>query len=159
MNIEDLKNIIEKNLEKKTNEVKRVFHGRGNFYDNFSYLTVDSFDNTLFATFFEESFDEKEIIKALEIISKNSDFENFIIQRKYKEKDFYEVIYGEIIEDFFVYENNLKYKIDFKILFCIVVNYITPTFFIFRGIIYHLYLKNYIFIKLFIVFNIFFLNI
>ena len=52
MIIEDLKNIIEKNLEKKTNEVKRVFHGRGNFYDNFSYLTVDSFDNTLFATFF-----------------------------------------------------------------------------------------------------------
>lgn len=39
MIIEDLKNIIEKNLEKKTNEVKRVFHGRGNFYDNFSYLT------------------------------------------------------------------------------------------------------------------------
>ena len=60
MIIEDLKNIIEKNLEKKTNEVKRVFHGRGNFYDNFSYLTVDSFDNTLFATFFEESFDEIE---------------------------------------------------------------------------------------------------
>jgi 23S rRNA (cytosine1962-C5)-methyltransferase len=50
MIIEDLKNIIEKNLEKKTNEVKRVFHGRGNFYDNFSYLTVDSFDNTLFAS-------------------------------------------------------------------------------------------------------------
>ncbi|MBK6302470.1 MAG: class I SAM-dependent methyltransferase [Arcobacter sp.] len=114
MIIEDLKNIIEKNLEKKTIEVKRVFHGRGNFYDNFSYLTVDSFDNTLFATFFEESFDEKEIIRILEIISKNSDFENFIIQRKYKEKDFYEVIYGEIVEDFFVYENNLKYKIDFK---------------------------------------------
>ena len=114
MIIEDLKNIIEKNLENKTNEVKRVFHGRGNFYDNFSYLTVDSFDSTLFATFFEESFDEKEIIKALEIISKNSDFENFIIQRKYKEKDFYEIIYGEIVEDFFVYENNLKYKIDFK---------------------------------------------
>ena len=114
MNIEDLKNIIEKNLENRTNEVKRVFHGRGNFYDNFSYLTVDSFDNTLFATFFEESFDEKEIIRILEIISKNSDFENFIIQRKYKEKDFYEVIYGEIVEDFFVYENNLKYKIDFK---------------------------------------------
>lgn len=114
MKIEDLKNIIEKNLEKKTIEVKRVFHGRGNFYDNFSYLTVDSFNNTLFATFFEDSFDEKEIIRILEIISKNSDFENFIIQRKYKEKDFYEVIYGEIVEDFFVYENNLKYKIDFK---------------------------------------------
>ena len=33
MNIEDLKNIIEKNLENRTNEVKRVFHGRGNFYE------------------------------------------------------------------------------------------------------------------------------
>ena len=61
MIIEDLKNIIEKNLEKKTIEVKRVFHGRGNFYDNFSYLTVDSFNNTLFATFLKRVLMKKRL--------------------------------------------------------------------------------------------------
>ena len=64
MIIEDLKNIIEKNLEKKTNEVKRVFHGRGNFYDNFSYLTVDSFDNTLLRILlFKENIKKKIFMK------------------------------------------------------------------------------------------------
>ena len=53
MIIEDLKNIIEKNLENKTNEVKRVFHGRGNFYDNFSYLLSydDLYYNYIFYNF------------------------------------------------------------------------------------------------------------
>ena len=61
MIIEDLKNIIERNLENKTNEVKRVFHGRGNFYDNFSYLTVDSFNNTLLQLFLKRVLMKKRL--------------------------------------------------------------------------------------------------
>ena len=114
MNIKDLKIIIEKNLENRTIEAKRVFHGRGNFYDDFVYLTVDSLGNTLFATFFENKLNEEEIIKSLENIAKNSEFKSFIIQRKYKDRDFFEAIFGEIKEDFFVVENGLKYKINFK---------------------------------------------
>lgn len=52
MIIEDLKKIVVENLKNKSNEIKRVFHGRGNYYSNFSYLTVDSLNNILFATFF-----------------------------------------------------------------------------------------------------------
>ncbi|AXK48786.1 SAM-dependent methyltransferase [Aliarcobacter trophiarum LMG 25534] len=114
MIIEDLKKIVVENLKNKSNEIKRVFHGRGNYYSNFSYLTVDSLNNILFATFFEKSLEEDEILESLKSIAKKFCFETFIIQRKYKERDFYEVIYGESTEDFFVVENGLKYKIDFK---------------------------------------------
>ncbi|MDK2091577.1 class I SAM-dependent methyltransferase [Aliarcobacter butzleri] len=113
MKIEDLKNIIEKNLEKKTFEIKRVFHGRGNFYEDFNYLTVDSLNEILFATFFEESSDENEIIKALKDIANVYNYKTFIVQKKYKKDELNEAIIGEISPFYIVVENGLKYKINF----------------------------------------------
>ena len=74
--IKELKEIILKNLENKSIEIKRIFHGRGNFYDNFNYLTVDSLNEILLATFFEEIDNEveKEIIKILEEIILEKEF-------------------------------------------------------------------------------------
>ena len=53
INIEKIKEIILNNLENKSVDLKRVFHGRGNFYDDFKYLVVDSINDILMATFFE----------------------------------------------------------------------------------------------------------
>lgn len=114
MNLEKLENIINNNLKNKNIEAKRVFHGRGNFYDDFSYLTVDSLDSILFATFYEENLLEKEIISVLEKLAKKLLFEGFIIQRKYKDSEFFEAVLGDIPNNFFVVENGLKFKIDFK---------------------------------------------
>lgn len=114
MNLQNLEENISINLKDKTNEIKRVFHGRGNFYDNFSFLTVDSLDNTLFATFYEENSEELEIIKILKNLTLSNNFQNLIVQRKYKNSDFFESIYGEIPENFYAIENGLKYKIDFR---------------------------------------------
>ena len=113
MELKKLKEIILKNLENKTKEIKRVFHGRGNFYDDFNYLTVDSLDEILFATFFEESCDEKEIIKLLLEIADLKDFKTFIVQRRYKNENINEAIKGEIPPFYIVLENGLKYKINF----------------------------------------------
>lgn len=68
INIEKLKEIILKNLENKSVDLKRVFHGRGNFYEGFHYLIVDSINDILMATLFEEvDVDtQKEIIKMLD---------------------------------------------------------------------------------------------
>ena len=52
INIEKLKEIISDNLKDKSVELKRVFHGRGNFYDDYNYLVVDSINDVLLATFF-----------------------------------------------------------------------------------------------------------
>lgn len=113
MKILNLKNLILKNLENRTDEIKRVYHGRGNFYEDFNYLTVDSLNEILFATFFEETTDEKNIIKALEDIARIKNFKTFIVQRRYKKFDLNEAILGEIPPFYVVVENGLKYKINF----------------------------------------------
>ena len=113
MKIENLKKLIQNNLENKTFEIKRVFHGRGNFYEDFNYLTVDSLNEILFATFFGESSDENEIIKALEDIVNAYNYKTFIVQKKYKKDELNEAIIGEISPFYIVVENGLKYKINF----------------------------------------------
>lgn len=113
MRIENLKKLIQNNLENKTFEIKRVFHGRGNFYEDFNYLTVDSLNEILFATFFEESSDENEIIKALKDIANAYNYKTFIVQKKYKKDELNEAIIGKIPPFYIVVENGLKYKINF----------------------------------------------
>lgn len=113
MKIENLKKLIQNNLENKTFEIKRVFHGRGNFYEDFNYLTVDSLNEILFATFFEESSDENEIIKALKDIANAYNYKTFIVQKKYKKDELNEAIIREIPPFYIVVENGLKYKINF----------------------------------------------
>ena len=63
---------------------------------------------------FEESFDEKEIIKNFRDYLKNSDLRILLFKENIKKKIFMKLFMEEIVERFFVYENNLKYKIDFK---------------------------------------------
>ena len=113
MNLNDLKNIILENLEDKTNEFRRVFHGRGNFYKKYNYLTVDSIDTVLFCSFFDEVQIEKEIIELLKTIAKQKKFKTFIVQRRYVDKAPSEIIYGSLGEELVAIENGLKYSISF----------------------------------------------
>lgn len=109
-----LEEIILKNLQNRSVEIKRVFHGRGNFYDDFAYLTVDSLNEILFAVFYEENEKEKNIIEILEKIANTKGFKNFIVQRKYKKEFLFEAIIGEIPDFYEVIEDSLKYKINFS---------------------------------------------
>ena len=109
-----LEEIILKNLQNRSVEIKRVFHGRGNFYDDFSYLTVDSLNEIFFAVFYEENEKEKDIIETLKKIANIKGFKNFIVQRKYKKEFLFEAIIGEIPNSYEVVENGLKYKINFS---------------------------------------------
>ncbi len=113
MDINDLEELILKNLKDRNQEFKRVFHGRGNFYDNFSFLTVDSIDKILFASFFDEVVLEEELISLLENIAKQNDFKTFIVQRRYLLKAPSEIVFGKIDEECIAIENALKYSINF----------------------------------------------
>ena len=115
INIEKLKEIILENLKNKSIDLKRVFHGRGNFYDDFSYLVVDSINDILMATFFEvvdENAQEK-IIKMLDEVYISKGFKTLVIQRRYDKKNLYE-IRGQIPQNPIAYENGLKYSINFS---------------------------------------------
>ena len=116
INIEKLKEIILENLENKSVEFKRVFHGRGNFYDDFNYLVVDSINDILMATFFEEVDEntQKEIIKMLDEVYATKGFKTLIIQRRYKKDNLYEILRGKIPENALAYENGLKYALNFS---------------------------------------------
>ena len=116
INIEKLKEIILENLENKSVDFKRVFHGRGNFYDGFHYLIVDSINDILMATFFEEVDEntQKEIIKILDEVYATKGFKTLIIQRRYKKDNLYEIVRGKISENAVAYENCLKYSLNFS---------------------------------------------
>ena len=116
INIEKLKEIILENLKNKSVDLKRVFHGRGNFYDDFSYLVVDSINDILMATFFEEVDEntQKEIIKILDEVYATKGFKTLIIQRRYKKDNLYEIVRGKISENAIAYENCLKYSLNFS---------------------------------------------
>lgn len=116
INIEKIKEIILNNLENKSVDLKRVFHGRGNFYDDFKYLVVDSINDILMATFFEEvEVDiQKNIIKILDEVYAIKGFKTLIIQRRYKKDNIYEIIRGNISDNLIAYEDGLKYALNFS---------------------------------------------
>ncbi len=113
INLQKLKEIILENLENRIIEIKRVFHGRGNFYDDFNYLVVDSINDILMATFFEENNQQEEIINILDEVYTLKGFKTLVIQRRYDKNNLYE-IRGEIPKNTIAYENGLKYSINFS---------------------------------------------
>lgn len=115
INKEILKEIILNNLKNKSKEIKRVFHGRGNLYDDYNYLVVDSIGDILLVIFFEKTDKnlEDEIINLLEEIFFIKEFKAFVVQRRYKKENLNEFIKGEFLEESFAIENDLKYKISF----------------------------------------------
>ena len=113
--MEKLKEIILENLKDKSPEMKRVFHGRGNFYDDFKYLVIDSLNDILLVTLFEEIPEniEKQLILLLEEVYERKQFKSLILQRRYKKNNLNEVLKGIIPKDALAIENGLKYKINF----------------------------------------------
>ncbi|WP_321471029.1 class I SAM-dependent methyltransferase [Halarcobacter sp.] len=114
MNLDSLKDIIEKNLEDKTCEFKRVFHGRGSYYKGFEYLTVDSIDKILFTSFYKKNNDYDKLILLLEDIAKAYDFNTFVVQERFLDKAPSKVIFGKLSDKEYILENNLKYIINFN---------------------------------------------
>ena len=116
INIEKLREIILNNLENKNEELKRVFHGRGNAYDDYNYLVVDSINDILLATLFtqvDESI-EKDLVNLLDEIYATKEFKTLVIQRRYKKDNLNEIRRGKVSSNAMAIENALKYKINFS---------------------------------------------
>jgi len=45
---------LKQNSENLTQEFKRLFHGRGGYFENYKYLTIDSIDTILSVAFYFE---------------------------------------------------------------------------------------------------------
>ena len=116
MKIEELKELIIQNIEDVDEEFKRVFHGRGNYYENYNYLTIDSIDKILFIVLFEEIEKEleNELLKMIKNIFNSTNHETLVLQRRYLDKSPCEVLVGSLKEENIAIENSIKYKISFS---------------------------------------------
>lgn len=115
MTINKLKELCEKNLENRNCEFKRVFHGRGNFYEAYNYLTIDSIDTVLFVCLFEEIGKEIEndLLNLLYELYEKYSFSAMILQRRYQDSSPSEILKGELKDETYAVENGLKYQINF----------------------------------------------
>jgi len=114
LKINDILQIINDNSNDLTYEFKRLFHGRGNFYSGYSFLTVDSIGNILnIAFYYEIDIEiEKELMLALKNYITKTQHNTIVLQRRYIHKTTSEVIIGNINNNLYVIENNIKIKIN-----------------------------------------------
>lgn len=114
MNLEDLQNLLITNAQTETKEYTRLFHGRGNFYDGYRFLTVDSGDKVLYAAFFAPDDEEEAIITMLRnFYDADGRWQALVVQQRYRKGAPSEVVAGELPQETFAIENGLKYKLNF----------------------------------------------
>lgn len=113
--IDKLEKILIENIKNKSCEFNRLFHGRGNFYEFYKFLTIDSIDDVLYVCFFEQIDEslESDICSLLYKIYENYNFNVLLLQRRYVQNAPCEVLKGELKENYFAIENDLKYIISF----------------------------------------------
>jgi 23S rRNA (cytosine1962-C5)-methyltransferase len=111
-----LKDVLQKNSLNLTKEFKRIFHGRGNFYKNFSFLTIDSIDTILNVALYDaiNSAQEDELFETLYEFTKTTQHTSINVQRRYLSKAPSEVIFGTLKEELFAIENSIKFTLDLK---------------------------------------------
>lgn len=97
-----------------TPDYTRLFHGRGNTYRSYRFLTIDSADKVLFAVLFEANEEEEKIVSMLcDFYSAMGAWEALVIQQRYLPSAPSAVVTGELPEECFAIENTLKYRINF----------------------------------------------
>lgn len=114
LNLNELKQLLTINAQHKTQEYCRLFHGRGNGYKGYHFLTVDSVDKVLFAVFFDADDEEESIVSMLRDFYTSEDkWEALVVQQRYLPSAPSTIIAGELPQECFAIENGLKYQINF----------------------------------------------
>jgi 23S rRNA (cytosine1962-C5)-methyltransferase len=112
--IAELLEIIEGNSLALDEEFKRVFHGRGNYYEGWESLTIDSIDTILSIAFYSQIDEvlENELLEKLKKLIKNTRHETIILQRRYLHNSTPQIIYGELKKENYALENDIKIKLN-----------------------------------------------
>lgn len=114
MSLDDLKALLASNARGVGEEYTRLFHGRGNTYDGYRFLTVDSVDKVLFAVLFEPSDNEEALISMLhDFYVSEEKWEALVLQQRYLPGTPSNVIAEELPDETYAIEDGLKYHINF----------------------------------------------
>jgi 23S rRNA (cytosine1962-C5)-methyltransferase len=113
--IEDLRRHLITASSSLSEEYTRMFHGRGNTYGGYRFLSVDSADTVLFAILFDQTDEEKAILSVLrEVFESAGRWKALILQRRYLPSSPSEILAGELPSETYAIENGLTYRIDFQ---------------------------------------------
>ncbi len=114
MIIDELKQLLSQNIQSKSIEFKRLFHGRGKLYKELDFLTVDSIDDILSIAFYKSIENDFEI-KLLSMIEKfalDNEYKTLILQRRYLKGSPTQIIRGVLPNDIYALENGMKFKLN-----------------------------------------------
>ena len=114
MTLDDLQHHLKTNTTTVTEEYTRLFHGRGNAYEGYHFLTVDSVEKVLFAVLFEADDEEESIVSMLrDFYTAEAKWEVLVVQQRYLKDVPSAIIDGQMPAQTFAIENGLKYHINF----------------------------------------------
>jgi 23S rRNA (cytosine1962-C5)-methyltransferase len=115
LTLENLQQLLIRNAQNHTQEYTRLFHGRGNAYTAYSFLTIDSINKVLFAVLFEQDDNEESILSMLRhFYTTQAKWEALVIQRRYLKEAHNNVIQGRLPNETYAVENGLKYHLNFS---------------------------------------------
>lgn len=107
-----LMEIIKENSFDISEEFKRVFHGRDNYYEGWSFLTVDSIDTILSITFYKSFDQEDQFFHKIKEFIKTTRHETIIVQKRYEKDTPTQVIVGTLKDEVYALENGIKIKLN-----------------------------------------------
>ncbi|MFZ2890041.1 class I SAM-dependent methyltransferase [Sulfuricurvum sp.] len=115
MTVDDLQHLLQTNSTTVTEEYTRLFHGRGNTYGAYRFLTIDSVNKVLFAVLFEANKEEEAIISMLhDFYTSEGKWDALVLQQRYLPTSPSTVIAGELAQETYAIENTLKYHVNFQ---------------------------------------------
>ncbi|MEA3288741.1 MAG: class I SAM-dependent methyltransferase [Campylobacterota bacterium] len=109
-----LKGLLEKNSSDLSEEFKRIFHGRGNYYEGWNFLTIDSIDTILSIAFYKEFEDELRLFEMLKEFIKDTRHDTIIVQRRYLQRAPTEILTGTMKDENYAIENGIKIKLNLQ---------------------------------------------
>jgi 23S rRNA (cytosine1962-C5)-methyltransferase len=115
MSLDDLKKLLITASRTLTEEYIRLFHGRGNTYNKYRFLTLDSVDKVLFAVLFETNEEEAAVVSMLhDFYTTEAKWKALVVQKRYLPLSPSSIITGELPQECFAIENGLKYHVNFE---------------------------------------------
>ena len=115
LTLENLQKLLTQNTQNHSQEYTRLFHGRGNAYPAYSFLTIDSANKVLFVVLFEQHDDEAAILSMLRnFYTAQAKWEALVIQCRYLKEAHNSVIEGRVPDETYAIENDLKYYLNFS---------------------------------------------
>ena len=102
---------IKKFFSKIRQEPKRVFHGRGQLFPEYSHVCMDWYPPVVFVSAYDPIENRVEVLSWLRGVDKLSQIKTVMLQKRYERNSAAEILYGESKARVIVEENGLKFEI------------------------------------------------